>query len=101
MRQTFSKPKNPNAGKGHAVTDKEAAEVAKEKGYTKIKARSAKGRAIFKKGKNDYITYDRGSDPTGGHNGGYWKRANSVAGLNSKTTRGGTWDKYLTKRIGD
>ncbi|MFT2692506.1 toxin C-terminal domain-containing protein [Clavibacter zhangzhiyongii] len=37
----------------------------------------------------------------GGHNGGYWKRATSVAGLNGKSTRGGTWDKYLTKQIGD
>ncbi|MBM7410389.1 hypothetical protein JOE38_000212 [Clavibacter michiganensis] len=83
------------------MTDEEAGEVAKSKGYIKIKARSGKGRAIFKKGKNDYITYDRGSSQNGGHNGGYWKRATSVAGLNSKTTRGGTWDKYLTKQIGD
>ncbi|MFT2689489.1 toxin C-terminal domain-containing protein [Clavibacter zhangzhiyongii] len=100
--QAFSKPKNPNAGKGQPVTDKEAQAEAEKHGYVKIKQRSIRDRAIFKKkGENDYITYDRGSGRGSGHNGGFWKRASSVAALNSRRARGGTWNKDLTYRIGD
>ncbi|MFT2751868.1 toxin C-terminal domain-containing protein [Clavibacter sp. Sh2088] len=100
--QAFSKPKNPNAGKGQPVTDKEAQAEAEKHGYVKIKQRSIRDRAIFKKkGEKDYITYDRGSWGGSGHNGGFWKRASSVAALNNRWTRGGTWNKDLTRRIGD
>ena len=49
---------------------------------------------IFKKGK-EYISPDRD-----GHNGGIWKKANSINDLNSKKTRNGTYDDNLN-RIGD
>jgi hypothetical protein len=88
-------------GRG-AVTDKEAQAEAEKHGYVKIKQRSLRGRAIFKKkGENDFITYDRGSGRRSGHNSGYWKRVASAAALNGRRTRGGTWNKDLTHRIGD
>ncbi|UBD67104.1 toxin C-terminal domain-containing protein [Bacteroides salyersiae] len=35
-----------------------------------------------------------------GHNGGIWKKADSVKDLNDRVTRNGTYDKNLN-RIGD
>ena len=63
-------------------------------GYERIKESTRNGMPIFRKEKN-YISPDRD-----GHNGGIWKKANSIDDLNSRTTRNGTFDKDLN-RIGD
>lgn len=60
-------------------------------GYKKVKERTKNDMPIFRKGKN-YISPDRD-----GHNGGIWKKANSIKDLNDKTTRSGTYDKDLNK----
>ena len=73
-------------------TDAEAAKKAKELGFERINE-TVMGAAVFKKG-NQYITRDRM-----GHKGGAWKVANSVEELRSKTTRSGTYDENLTKRV--
>ena len=80
---------------GGRITNKEATKVAKELGYTPTNYTSKNGAKIFTNGKN-YISADVTS-----HNGGFWKMADSVKGLNSKATRIGTYDKYLKIRIGD
>ena len=76
-------------------TTKEAAEAAQALGFRRIKETVHGGQAVFKRG-NEYITRDRT-----GHNGGAWKMADSVRGLESKTTRAGTFSADLTRRIGD
>ena len=63
-------------------------------GYVKIKKRSKSDMPIFRKG-NSYISPDKD-----GHNGGIWKKADSIHDLKSKKTRDGTYDKDLNK-IGD
>ncbi|MFW2500434.1 toxin C-terminal domain-containing protein [Clostridium diolis] len=66
-------------------------------GYLKINQRSRCGQAIyFNKKTKIYITPDVDQ-----HNGGYWKVAYSPDALNSKSTRLGTYNKDLSKRIGD
>lgn len=75
------------------LNSKEAKKAAKELGFEPT-GRYTHGQPIFKKG-NKYITPDVDS-----HNGGVWKMADSIDGLNSKKTRLGTYDKDL-KRIGD
>lgn len=65
------------------------------KGYKRIKERGKRGAAIFTNGK-DYISPDLDD-----HNGGIWKRAKSVKGLENRETRMGTYDESLIKRIGD
>lgn len=76
------------------ITNKEAEEAAKKLGFEKTKYISKDGMAIFRKG-NKYISADRTR-----HNGGFWKMANSVEELLSKSTRLGTYDISLN-RIGD
>ena len=44
---------------------------------------------------NSYISPDKS-----GHNGGIWKKANSIKDLKDRPTRDGTYDKNLN-RIGD
>ena len=76
------------------ATTADATTAATSLGYTKTSDIS-NGQAVYKRG-NDYITRD-----VDGHIGGAWKRATSVANLASKTTRTGTFNADLTKRIGD
>jgi len=65
----------------------EAANKAKELGYSKINELSH-GQAVFYNNKTKlYITRD-----IDGHNGGAWKAATSVEKLGSKVTRSGTYD---------
>lgn len=77
-----------------------ATKKATELGYTKINERS-NGQPVYKATKAakvkglPFITPDVDS-----HNGGAWKAASSVARLNSKNTRLGTYDVNLN-RIGD
>jgi RHS repeat-associated protein len=73
-------------------TDSEAATKARELGYRRINERS-NGQAVFRRGRS-YITRD-----VDGHNGGAWKKANSVRNLGSNRTRQGTYDEDLN-RIG-
>jgi RHS repeat-associated protein len=71
---------------------------AEELGYAKINERSH-GQSIFYNSKAPknmrYITPD-----VDGHNGGFWKAADSVKNLGSRKTRTGTFDIDF-KRIGD
>jgi RHS repeat-associated protein len=99
---------NKNAGydRGKKSNDKEitftqgTGEKAKKittpipKGFRKINEKTKNNMPIFKKGK-EYISPDRD-----GHNGGIWKKANSINDLNSKKTRSGTYNENLN-RIGD
>lgn len=64
------------------------------KGFEKINERAKNKMPIYKKGR-EYISPDKD-----GHNGGIWKKANSIKELNRKDTRKGTYDENL-KRIGD
>ena len=49
-----------------------------------------------------YISKDIGSgDGSGAHNGGVWKAAESLRALQSKSSRTGTFNEDLTKKIGD
>ena len=86
-----SQDKNPGVPKNHK-------EKATELGYSKTNERSH-GQPVFvnKKAPRDlrYITPD-----VDGHNGGYWKAADSVKSLGSRSTRSGTYDANLN-RIGD
>lgn len=75
-------------------TTKEAKAAAEALGFKKIKDTVHDGQAVFTDGKT-YITRD-----LDGHNGGAWKRADSVENLGSKETRIGTFDVNL-KRIGN
>ena len=77
------------------MTNKEAAELAKELGFEKTNYLSSGKKVFYHPKKKVYITVDRDS-----HNGGVWKVAKTVSELGSKTTRMGTYDKYLN-RIGD
>ena len=83
----------------HNLCNKEAENVAKELGYSKVKGQQSHGQAIFtnKKAPSEvrYITADIDS-----HNGGFWKGASSIKKLGSKSTRFGTYDRFL-RRIGD
>ncbi|MFC5698277.1 toxin C-terminal domain-containing protein [Pseudomonas sp. GCM10022186] len=75
-------------------TNKEAKIAAEALGFSKVSETVHGGQAVYKKG-GLYITRD-----LDGHNGGAWKMADSIKGLNSKRTRLGTYDVNL-KRIGD
>jgi filamentous hemagglutinin len=79
---------------GEHITNKQAKESAEKMGYKKIKE-TVNGRPIYKKG-GSYISLD-----VDGHNGGFWKQADSVKNLGSKRTRMGTYNIDLTIRIGD
>ena len=72
--------------KGHEST----IEVPIPSGYKKTKYRSH-GQPVYSNGK-DFITPD-----VDGHNGGVWKKATSVKGLQQKDTRLGTYDANLIK----
>ena len=92
-----SPPQRPNKDKKDKVeikiTTKMANEEAEKLGFKKTNYFS-QGRPVYKKG-NRYITPDRDA-----HNGGFWKMADSVKNLLDKTTRIGTYDRFLNK-IGD
>jgi hypothetical protein len=75
------------------ITTKMATSAAEKLGFKKTNYYS-KGQPVFKSG-GLFITIDESS-----HNGGFWKMANSVENLSSKSTRMGTYDKNLN-RIGD
>ena len=85
---------------GKYITNQEAQQAADEIGYVKVKGKESKGRAIFHRSKAkrslQYITSDYTS-----HNGGFWKAADTIENLGSKSTRSGTYDITLTRRIGD
>ena len=74
-------------------------EIAAEMGYTKVKGHYSHGSAIYKNSKAPrelmYITPDVDM-----HNGGFWKAASSIKNLLTRQTRTGTFDMYLTRRIG-
>jgi RHS repeat-associated protein len=75
-------------------TTKMAAEAAEKLGFRMTNER-VRGEAVFTNG-NRFITRDQTS-----HNGGAWKMADSIEGLESKTTRIGTYSADLSIRIGD
>ncbi len=78
------------------MTNKQAAELADQLGYSPTNYRS-QGQTVFKNAKgNRFITQDITS-----HNGGVWKMADSVEKLASRATRMGTYDKFLKVRIGN
>ncbi len=74
-------------------TSKESTTKANELGFEKINER-VNGQPVYRKDK-EFITRD-----VDGHNGGAWKKANSVKDLGKKETRSGTYDANLN-RIGD
>lgn len=76
------------------ATNREATQAAEALGYRRINETVHGNQLVFKLG-NNYITRD-----IDGHNGGAWKMAYSVKGLESKSTRQGTFDKDM-QRIGD
>lgn len=90
-------PEKDNDRKQHQhITNKEADQAAKELGFKKTNLYTKTGnRPIYKKG-NKYISADRN-----GHNGGFWKMANSAENLDKRTTRIGTYNRSLDFRIGD
>jgi filamentous hemagglutinin len=75
-------------------TNKEATQAATALGFQRVSETVHDKQLVFKKG-NLYITRD-----VDGHNGGAWKAATSIKGLNSRATRLGTFDKNMN-RIGD
>ncbi|MBQ7940725.1 MAG: toxin C-terminal domain-containing protein [Clostridia bacterium] len=91
-----------NKLKWQKMRSKKAEKLALELGYVKVKGRFSNGQPIFyNKKTGTYITPDVGSgNDAGSHNGGVWKMAKSIEGLGSKSTRMGTYDRYLN-RIGD
>ncbi|MBR6877164.1 MAG: toxin C-terminal domain-containing protein [Neisseriaceae bacterium] len=76
------------------ISNSEIKKEAEKLGYKLVKEKSH-GELVFKKG-NSYISFDRTS-----HSGGYWKEASSPNRLNLKQTRNGTFNKNLTKKVGD
>lgn len=82
----------------HNTCRKEPDRIAREMNYRKTNAYSH-GQPVYFNSKAPralrYITIDYDS-----HNGGYWKAASSVEELAKKSTRSGTYDMYLKKRIG-
>lgn len=86
---------NPNAQNFDKIkiTNKMAVEAAEKLGFIKTNFQS-QGQAVFRRG-NKYISID-----VDAHNGGFWKMADSVKNLAKKSTRMGTYDKFLN-RIGD
>jgi len=64
---------------------------AHPEGYKLTKFRTFNEQKVYTNGKN-FISPDKD-----GHNGGIWKKANSVEELNSKETRDGTYDENLNK----
>ena len=87
--------KDRNQGKVvQKITTKEATKTAEELGFKKINERTSNNQPIYKKGSN-FISPDADR-----HNNGYWKMANSVKDLERKATRLGTYNQYLTIRIG-
>lgn len=85
-----------------SMTNKEARAAATALGYIEVKNELIKGQLVFKNPKkNLYISADAEGIPgAGGHNGGVWKMADSIANLAKRETRLGTFDANLN-RIGD
>ncbi len=84
----------PRSGSAPKITTKQAAAMAEELGFRKTKYITSRGERVFQKGKQ-FISID-----VDNHSGGVWKMARSVEKLERKTTRMGTYDKFLN-RIGD
>ncbi len=84
------------------MTSKQSAKAAKELGFEKTGQFAKNGEPIYyNKKTKTYISQDIGSaNGTGPHNGGVWKQAKTIEGINSKQTRMGTYDAQLN-RIGD
>ena len=79
---------------------KQAKEIAKSLGYSKVQGVFSHGQAIFRN--NDAIKTLRFiSVDVDSHNGGFWKAASSIDNLRHKSTRSGTYTWDLTERIGD
>jgi hypothetical protein len=74
-------------------TTKEATAAANELGFSKV-AGTVNGQAIYSNGKT-FISRD-----IDGHNGGVWKMAKTIRDLGQRSTRMGTYDKFLNW-IGD
>lgn len=82
-------------------TDTEAFEAAKELGYTKKHTQKNRPAIFENPNTGEVISRDVGTGKgEGAHNGGVWKKANSIKNINKKETRDGTYDANL-KRIGD
>ncbi|MBP5789407.1 MAG: MafB family polymorphic toxin [Neisseriaceae bacterium] len=77
------------------TTNSEIKKEAEKLGYKQVKGETSHGELVFKKG-NSYISFDRTS-----HSGGYWKEASSPSRLRLKNSRNGTFNKDLTKKVGD
>lgn len=85
---------NPKRGPVEYITTAVATAIAEALGFKKTKYTSM-GRPVFQQGKQ-FITPDRKA-----HNGGFWKKAYSIEDFNTRGKRIGTFDKTLSKRIGD
>lgn len=82
------------------ATNKEARAAAKANGWKEVKGARSNEQPVFTDGKK-FFSADVGSgNGAGSHNGGVWKRADSVKNLGKKETREGTFDADLRK-IGD
>lgn len=75
------------------------ADQAKKMGYIKVNERSNNQAVYFKSSAKSDLKYI--SPDVDSHNGGYWKAASSVSNLGSKSTRSGTYNEDLSRRIGD
>jgi uncharacterized protein RhaS with RHS repeats len=82
-------------GKGPFSNEAEAKKQAENMGFKEVKGERVQGAKVYRKGR-EYISRDRD-----GHNGGAWKKADSVSKLGSKFTRQGTYNRDLSQRIGD
>ncbi|WP_410472374.1 polymorphic toxin-type HINT domain-containing protein [Faucicola mancuniensis] len=91
------------AAPGHVYyqTDAEAFEAAKKLGYTKKHTQKNRPAIFENPNTGEVISRDVGTGKgEGAHNGGVWKKADSIKNINKKETRDGTYDANL-KRIGD
>ncbi|EOA3012161.1 toxin C-terminal domain-containing protein [Enterococcus faecalis] len=88
--------KNNFNSRNYSSSSGNSKDSAERLGYKKTNECSH-GQPVYKntKGKPKYITPDVDS-----HNGGIWKGADTIKGLQSKRTRSGTYDGNLN-RIGD
>lgn len=76
-------------------SNKELIDVAKNLGYKEEKGVFSHNQLVFRR-KNRYMTYDMT-----GHIGGYWKLAKDPAYLGDSKRRKGTFNKDLSKRLGN
>ena len=76
-------------------TNSELRKIAKDYGYTEVKKQFCHGQLIFTNGKY-FISHDVDQ-----HNGGFWKKAKTIAKLYSREARLGTYERNTEMRKGD